>query len=129
MDHEEQLTLFDGARNKLREYGIKPNISELKQVTDDLENLENREKELERKRDAIRTEIKELEQKYENITRYLGIKKDKDKDIGIDMGMGMDKKMNKDNAKDQDKNTTVHEGKKDRLKAKNKDKDINKRIR
>ena len=81
MDHEEQLTLFDGARNKLREYGIKPNISELKQVTDDLENLENREKELERKRDSIRKEIKELEQKYINITEYLGIESRKNAEI------------------------------------------------
>ena len=40
MKHDEQLTLFDGARNKLKQPGIKPHISELKQIENDLAELE-----------------------------------------------------------------------------------------
>ena len=72
MEHEEQLTLFDGARNKLREYGIRPNISELKQITSDLKNLEKRQAELEQNYDSVKKETTELEQKYRVITEYLG---------------------------------------------------------
>ena len=39
MKHGEQLALFDGARNKLKQLGIKPNISELKQVENELAEL------------------------------------------------------------------------------------------
>ncbi len=49
MKHDEQLTLFDGARNKLKQLGIKPNISELKQVNSDVAELEKIESELEKK--------------------------------------------------------------------------------
>ena len=74
MNHEEQLSLFDGARNRLREYGIKPNISELKQVNLDIENLEKKESELEMKYDSVKNEAADLKQKYKNITEYLGQK-------------------------------------------------------
>ena len=77
MEHEEQLTLFDGAKNKLLEYGIRPNISELKHVTADIENLENRVVELEQKYTAEKKEAADLEQKYRNITEYLGISADR----------------------------------------------------
>ena len=40
MQHEEQLTLYDGAKNKLREYGIKPHISALRQIDKDIAELE-----------------------------------------------------------------------------------------
>lgn len=75
MNHEEQLPLFDGAKNKLREYGIKPNISELKQVSLDIENLERKESELEMKYDYVKKEAADLKQKYKNITEYLGLDK------------------------------------------------------
>ena len=75
MNHEEQLSLFDGASNKLREYGIKPNISELKQVSLDIENLERKESELEMKYDSVKKEAADLKQKYKNITEYLGLDK------------------------------------------------------
>ena len=75
MNHEEELALFDGARNKLREYGIKPNISELKQVSLDIENLERKESELEMKYDSVKKEAADLKQKYKNITEYLGLDK------------------------------------------------------
>ena len=76
MKHDEQLTLFDGARNKLKQLGIKPNISELKQVNSDVLELEKREAELEKKYESAKKETKDLEQKYRNITEYLGIEKD-----------------------------------------------------
>ena len=75
MKHDEQLTLFDGARNKLKQLGIKPNISELKQVENDLAELEKRESDLEKDYSA-RNETGDLEQKYRNITKYLGIDND-----------------------------------------------------
>ena len=76
MKHDEQLTLFDGAINKLKQPGIKPNISELKQVENDLEELEKRESDLEKDYYSARKETGNLEQKYRNITEYLGIDKD-----------------------------------------------------
>ena len=76
MKHDEQLTLFDGARNKLKQLGIKPNISELKQVENDLAELEKRESDLEKDYYSARNETRDLEQKYRNITEYLGIDND-----------------------------------------------------
>ena len=73
MDHEEQITLFDGAKNKLREYGIKPNVSELKQIEEDIETLEKKEAALEKKYNAVKKDTADLEQKYQTITEYLGI--------------------------------------------------------
>ena len=79
MKHDEQLTLFDGARNKLKQLGIKPNISELKQVEKDLAELEKSESDLEKEYDSTRNETRDLEQKYRNITEYLGIDNDEKK--------------------------------------------------
>ncbi len=79
MKHDEQLTLFDGARNKLKQLGIKPNISELKQVENDLAELENKEAELEKKYESAKKEPMDLEQKYRNITEFLGLDKDEKK--------------------------------------------------
>ena len=66
MKHDEQLTLFDGARNKHKQLGIKPNISELKQVKKDLSELERRDSDLEKEYDSARKETRDLEQKYRN---------------------------------------------------------------
>ena len=79
MKHDEQLTLFDGARNKLKQLGIKPHISELKQIENDLAELEKRESVLEKEYDSARNETRDLEQKYRNITKYLGIDNDEKK--------------------------------------------------
>ncbi len=76
MKHDEQLTLFDGARNKLKQLGIKPHISELKQIENDLAELEKRESDLEKDYYSARNETRDLEQKYRNITEYLGIEND-----------------------------------------------------
>ena len=78
MKHDEELTLFDGARNKLKQLGIRPNISELRQVNSDVEELENREAELEKKYESAKKEAKDLEQKYRNIIDYFGIEKDRE---------------------------------------------------
>ncbi len=78
MKHDEELTLFDGARNKLKQLGIRPNISELRQVNSDVEELEKREAELEKKYESAKKETKDLEQKYRNIMDYFGIEKDRD---------------------------------------------------
>ena len=72
MQHEEQLTLYDGAKNKLQEYGIKPHISALRQVDNDIAELEIQVRSLEQKYDSAKKEAKDLEQKYQNITEYLG---------------------------------------------------------
>lgn len=72
MQHEEQLTLYDGAKNKLQEYGIKPHISALRQVDQDIAYLEKKELSLEQKYDSARKEAKDLDQKYRNITEYPG---------------------------------------------------------
>ncbi len=76
MKHDEQLTLYDGAKSKLQEYGIKPHISELKQVNSDVAELEKREADLEKKFECAKKESRDLEQKYRNITEYLGLDKD-----------------------------------------------------
>ncbi len=77
MKHDEQLTLFDGARNKLKQLGIKPNISELKHVNRDIEDLEDRASVLEKKYSSSRKDVWDLEQKYKTITKYLGIEPNK----------------------------------------------------
>ncbi len=76
MKHDEQLTLFDGARNMLKKKGIRPNISELKQVNKDVSELEKREAEIEKKYDSAMKDAKDLEQKYHNVTEYLGYDKE-----------------------------------------------------
>lgn len=68
MQHEEQLTLYDGAKSKLQEYGIKPHISALRQVDQDIADLEKNELSLEQKYNSARKEAKDLDQKYQNIT-------------------------------------------------------------
>ena len=73
MQHEKQLTLYDGAKNKLQEYGIKPHISALRQVDQDIADLEKNELSLEQKYNSARKEAKDLDQKYQNITEYLGL--------------------------------------------------------
>ena len=79
MKHDEQLTLFDGARNMLKKKGIRPNISELRQVNKDVAELEKREAEIEKKYDSAKKEAKDLEQKYRNVTEYLGYDKEQKK--------------------------------------------------
>ena len=73
MQHEEQLTLYDGAKNKLQEYGIKPHISALRQVDKDIAELDQKQILYEKKYESYRKEVKELEHTYQNITEYLGI--------------------------------------------------------
>ena len=71
--HESQIILFDGAGNKLKQMGITPKMSLLNQVNTDLEELTARQAELEKKYRSASKERKALEQKLENITKYLGI--------------------------------------------------------
>lgn len=71
--HETELILFDGARRKLKQMGITPKMSLLNQVNSDLEKLEKKRGELEKKCRSASREKRALEQKMENITTYLGI--------------------------------------------------------
>lgn len=71
--YEEQLALFDLAKEKLQGYGIIPNIRELDRVTADLKELEQKESELEMQYEKASAERDDLKQKYRNITEYLGI--------------------------------------------------------
>ena len=64
--------------NNLKRLGIKPNISELKQVNKDVSELEKREAEIEKNYDSAKKEAKDLEQKYRNIMDYFGIEKERD---------------------------------------------------
>ena len=70
--HESQIILFDGARNKLKQMRITPKMSVLNQVNTDLETLTARQAELEKKYKNVSRERKDLEQKLQNITEYLG---------------------------------------------------------
>ena len=74
--HETQLILFDGAKRKLHEMGITPKMSELNKVNSDVEALEMKKAELEKKYRSTSKEAKNLRQKQENITQYLGVEKD-----------------------------------------------------
>ena len=71
--YEEKLALFDMAKDKLQGFGITPNIRELKQVNADISGMEKRVSELEMKLETVSKERRDLEQKYRNITEYLGI--------------------------------------------------------
>ncbi len=71
--HETELILFDGARRKLKQIGITPKMSLLNQVNSDLEKLEKKRGELEKKCRSASREKRAPEQKMENITKYLGI--------------------------------------------------------
>ena len=76
--NEMQLILFDGAKNWLQNKGIRPNISELEQVNNDVKALEKKEAELEKKCRECKKSVHDLDQKYRNITQYLGIDKKQD---------------------------------------------------
>jgi len=71
--YEEKLALFDMAKDKLQGFGITPNIRELNQVNADISGMEKRVSELEMKLETVSKEKRDLEQKYRNITEYLGI--------------------------------------------------------
>lgn len=55
---------------------IRPNILELEQVNNDIKALEKKEAELEKICREGRKFVRNLEQKYRNITQYLGIDND-----------------------------------------------------
>ena len=71
--HEAQIILFDGAKYKLKQMGITPKMSALNQVNTDLEALTAKQAELEKKYKTASKERKNLKQKLQNITQYLGI--------------------------------------------------------
>ena len=74
--HEAQIILFDGAKNKLKQMGITPKMSVLNQINADLESLTARQIELEKKYKTASIERKDLEQKLQNMTEYLGLDKE-----------------------------------------------------
>ena len=71
--HEAEIILFDGAKNKLKQMRITPKMSILNQVNVDLESLTARQAELEKSYKNASKERKDLEQKLQNITQYLGL--------------------------------------------------------
>ncbi len=71
--YEEKLALFYMAKDKLQGFGITPNIREFKQVNADISGMEKRVSELKMKLETVSKERRDLEQKYRNITEYLGI--------------------------------------------------------
>lgn len=74
--HEMQLILFDGAKDQLKKIGITPKMEELDQVNADIKALEKHESDLEKKYAEAKKSAGDLEQKYRNITEYLGLDKD-----------------------------------------------------
>ncbi len=95
--YEEELGIFDNADFKLRELGIRPSIRELNQVKKDIESLTKKASDLSGKYDNARKSLKDLEQKYANITQYLGI--DKSKDTNKNMAKAMPKEENNSDRK------------------------------
>ena len=60
--HETQLILFDGARRKLPQIGITPKPSELQQVNDDIDRLEERRAEQQKNYKSAESKRRRLEQ-------------------------------------------------------------------
>ncbi|MCR5627752.1 MAG: hypothetical protein K6F99_10565 [Lachnospiraceae bacterium] len=74
--HETELILFDGAKRKLLQMGIRPKMSELNKVNSDIEALESKKAELEETYRSSSARSNELRSSYESITQFLDKQKD-----------------------------------------------------
>lgn len=70
--HETELTLFDGAENMLKRFGINPKNLNLEQLQADYNALQTKKTELQKTYKSTEKEIADLNRKLANIKQYLG---------------------------------------------------------
>lgn len=70
--HETELTLFDGAENMLKRFGINPKNLDVKQLQSDYNALLAKKAELQKTYKSAEKEISDLNRKLSNIRQYLG---------------------------------------------------------
>ena len=70
--HETELTLFDGAENMLKRFGINRKNLNLEQLQADYNALQNKKAELQKTYKSAEKEIADLNHKLANINQYLG---------------------------------------------------------
>ena len=70
--HETELTLFDGAENMLKRFGINPKNLDLEQLQADYNALQAKKIELQKTYKSAEKEVADLNQKLANIKQYLG---------------------------------------------------------
>ena len=66
------MTLFDGAENMLKRFGINPKNLDLEQLQADYNALQNKKAELQKTYKSAEKEVADLNQKLANIKQYLG---------------------------------------------------------
>lgn len=69
--HETELTLFDGAENMLKCYGIEPKNLDLEQLHADYNSLQSKKNELQKTYKSAEKEITDLNRKLANINQYI----------------------------------------------------------
>lgn len=70
--HETELTLFDGAENMLKRFGINPKTLNLEQLQADYNALQTKKSDLQKTYKSAEKEISDLNHKLANINQYLG---------------------------------------------------------
>ena len=70
--HETELTLFDGAENMLKRFGINPKNLDLEQLQADYNALQAKKTELQKTYKSAEKEVADLNRKLANIKQYLG---------------------------------------------------------
>lgn len=70
--HETELTLFDGAENMLKRFGINPKNLDLEQLQSNYHALQTKKSELQKTYKSSEKEITDLNRKLANINQYLG---------------------------------------------------------
>ena len=70
--HETELTLFDGAENMLKRFGINPKNLDLEQLQADYNALQAKKIELQKTYKSAEKEVADLNHKLANIKQYLG---------------------------------------------------------
>ena len=71
--HETELTLFDGAENMLKRFGINPKNLNLEQLLADYNALQTKKAELQKTYKTAEKEIADLKRRQDNINQYLGL--------------------------------------------------------
>lgn len=69
--HETELTLFDGAENMLKRFGINPKNLNLEQLQADYNALQSKKTELQKTYNSVEKEVADLNRNLANIKQYL----------------------------------------------------------
>ena len=72
MEHESHLLLFEGACNKLKQFGLNPDIASLEELQKHLEKLEAERTKLKSGSNSLKKELEEANHLRENMEKYLG---------------------------------------------------------